>query len=305
MAAAITDKMHPFRQDYFIFVETSRAVCRWLRTQPMHVHALEGLPKNVATVSMQDARAAFTRAVERTPSDSNVHAALGVIAHLAGDYAQATSAFEEALRMRPDEYSLWNKLGATLANSGRSEAAKGAYAHALRHKSNYMRAWSNMGISHSNLGEYGAAAQYFLKSLTLNRNADSVWGYLQTAAVMLGSEEALQLVHARDVEGLVGLLGVATGNPGEPEPGMGTATLASGHMGVPGGPNTSSAPHWELDPLSTVDGAPGHGRGVLGGLDAGFVEGLSEAFEEGAMPDLPPFGGEPGGFDPDAEVQVY
>ena len=272
----------------------------------MHVHALEGLPENLAIVSMADARAAFTRAVESTPSDSDVHTALGVIAHLAGDYAQATTAFEEALRMRPDDYSLWNKLGATLANSGRSEAAKGAYAHALRHKPNYMRAWSNMGISHSNLGEYGAAAQYFLKSLTLNRGADSVWGYLQTAAVMLGNEEALQMVHARDLEGLVRLLGVATGTPGESEPGMGTATLATGHGGVPGALNASGPAPWEVDPPSRGVGVPDHrGKGVLGGLDEGFVEGLSQAFEEGVMPELPPFGGEPGGFDPDAEVQVY
>lgn len=290
-----------------LFVDAAfKSVCRWLRTQSMHVHALEGLPENLSTVSMEDARAAFRRAVESTPSDSDVHTALGVIAHLAGDYAQATTAFEEALRMRPEDYSLWNKLGATLANSGHSEAAKGAYAHALKHKPNYMRAWSNMGISYSNLGEYGAAAQYFLKSLILNRGAESVWGYLQTATVMLGSEEALQMVHARDVDGLVRLLGVATpGNPGDPEPGMGTATLAHPRMGAPGAPIVSSFPYKDIDGLNRGVGGPGQGLGVLGGVDERFVEGLSEAFAEGGMPELPPFGGEPGGFDPDAEVQVY
>jgi hypothetical protein len=269
----------------------------------MHTHALEGLPEDLSMVSMENARAAFRRAVETSPWDVDVHTALGVIAHLAGDYAQATTAFEEALRMRPEDYSLWNKLGATLANSGHSEAAKGAYTHALRHKPNYMRAWANMGISFSNLGQYGAAAQHFLKALTLNSNAESVWGYLQTAAVMLGNEEALQMVHARDVDGLTRLLGVASGNPAELEPGMGTAALRPRDMGKP---NISTS-DWGPNDLDRGFGVMGDGKGVLGGLDDGFVEKLSEAFAEGSTPEIPPFQGErgPGGFDPDAEVQVY
>lgn len=258
---------------------------RWLRTQTAHAHALEGLPEDLSAASMEDARTAFRRAIESTPSDADLHTALGVLAHLAGDFTQATAAFEEGLRMRPEDYSLWNKLGATLANSGRSEAAKGAYAHALQHKPNYMRAWSNLGISYSNLGEYGAAAKYFLKSLTLNRGADSVWGYLQTAVVMMGNEEALQLVHSRDVDALSRLLGVATGVPGGPEPGMATAALAGAFGGV------------------------GQGQGALGTgmpptVSNGFVEEFTNAFADGATPDLYPFWEQPGSLNAGAEAQL-
>lgn len=159
------------------------------------------------------ARDAFVRAAGAAPGDADVQTAVGVIAHLAGDYPAAVAAFDAAVRLRPDDYSLWNKLGATLANSGRSADAKRAYGAALRHKPNYMRAWSNAGISYSNLGEYGDAARFFLKALTLNGAADSVWSYLRTALLMQGDLDALGMADAKDVGALVRRLGVAEGPP--------------------------------------------------------------------------------------------
>jgi tetratricopeptide (TPR) repeat protein len=249
-----------------------------------HAHAAAGVPEGAAGATLAVARDAFGRAAAATPRDADVHTALGVIAHLAGDYAQAASAFEAALALRPEDYSLWNKLGATLANSGRSDAAKGAYAHALRHKPNYMRAWSNLGIAHSNLGEYAAAAQYFLKALRLNGGADAVWGYLQTALVMMGAGERLAQAHARDVEGLIAALGVAEGLQ---EPGM--ATSALGGVLRPDVPSVAAAlPHGASmvaqHSMAAQHSMPARGEVVGGGargLDEGFVEELAKAVSDG------------------------
>eukprot|EP00892_Ulva_mutabilis_P005938 jgi/Ulvmu1/3716/UM170_0022.1 len=186
---------------------------QWLSAHPKHSLAATVTDSVAPSGALSRARDAFARAAQTAPADADVHTALGVTAHLAGDFPAAVLAFEAAVRLRPEDYSLWNKLGATLANSGRSAEAKRAYATALRNKPNYMRAWSNAGISHSNLGEYREAARYFLKALTLNSRAQAVWGYLRTALLMLGDLQAIEVADAKDVRALVQRLGVAEGLP--------------------------------------------------------------------------------------------
>ncbi len=69
----------------------------------------------------------FESASAQSPSDPELHVALGVLHHLGRQYGAAVAAFERALQLRPNDYSLWNKLGATLANNSRSAEALAAY----------------------------------------------------------------------------------------------------------------------------------------------------------------------------------
>ena len=188
-------------------------VCRWLAAHPKHSHAAPSPDAGSTLDNLARAREALARAAQVSPSDADVQTALGVTAHLSGDFPAAVSAFDAAARLRPEDYSLWNKLGATLANSGRSAEARSAYATALRQKPNYMRAWSNAGISHNNLGEYREAARYFLKALTLNAEAEAVWSHLRTALLMMGDLQAMEMADAKHMEGLVQRLGVAEAAP--------------------------------------------------------------------------------------------
>lgn len=211
-------------------------VYRWISAHPQHCHAAAA--SGEAGDALARARDAFGRAARAAPGDADVQTALGVTAHLAGDFPAAVAAFDAAVRLRPDDYSLWNKLGATLANSGRSADAKRAYATALRNKPNYMRGWSNAGISFSNLGEYQSAARLFLKALTLNSRADAVWSYLRTALLMMGDLDALEMADARSVEALVRRIGVADGVPDVDTGGLvggGRELLPGDHGAAPGG----------------------------------------------------------------------
>lgn len=181
----------------------------WLAAHPTHRTAAADATPRDSSQMLTAARAAFERAATASPADSEVQTALGVIAHLAGDFPRAAAAFEAALRLRPEDYSLWNKLGATLANSNRSEDAKGAYVEALKRKPNYMRAWANLGISHANLGQYSDAANFYVKALQLNGGGASVWGYLKTALVLMGRMDLMADVEARSLSALQQALGVA------------------------------------------------------------------------------------------------
>ena len=66
----------------------------------------------------------------RRAQDADVHAVLGVLAHLSRSYDEAIDAFNTALDINPQDYSLWNKLGATQANSARSSGSMRAYQRA-------------------------------------------------------------------------------------------------------------------------------------------------------------------------------
>ena len=188
--------------------------CSWLTADPQRAALVQQLQLHDKSQALAHARAAFARAAEAAPADTDVATGLGVLCHLSGDFAGAAAAFEAALRHHPEEYSLWNKLGATLANSSKSAEAKRAYAHALACKPTYMRAWANMGIAHSNLGDYEQAAQHYVKALTLNPEASSVWGYLKTAAVLLGRAELLEDVDAKRLDRVTAAVGVASAPAG-------------------------------------------------------------------------------------------
>ena len=179
----------------------------WLRNQPRFA-ALEaeyaasaptggGAPNSPAAVL-----SLFTRAVAAAPRDADVHAVLGVLAHLCRDYDAAIAAFNTALEINPQDYSLWNKLGATQANSARSADAMSAYQRALDLKPNYVRAWCNMGIGFANQGRYEESVAYYVRALSLNPQAESAWSYLRISLGCSGRIELMEAVDNRDLETL-------------------------------------------------------------------------------------------------------
>jgi peroxin-5 len=175
----------------------------WLREQPRFraieaEHAAALGPGGVDTPA--SVLELFKRAATAAPRDADVHAVLGVLAHLCRDYDAAVDAFNQALNINPQDYSMWNKLGATQANSARSADAMAAYQRALDLKPNYVRAWCNMGIAFANQGKYADSVAYYVRALSLNPQAESAWGYLRISLGCAGRIELMEAVDRKDLE---------------------------------------------------------------------------------------------------------
>ena len=175
----------------------------WLRNQP-RFRALEAEHAAALGPGGVDTPASvlelFKRAASAAPRDADVHAVLGVLAHLCRDYDAAVDAFNRALDIAPNDYSMWNKLGATQANSARSADAMAAYQRALDLKPNYVRAWCNMGIAFANQGKYADSVAYYVRALSLNPQAESAWGYLRISLGCCGRIELMEAVDRKDLE---------------------------------------------------------------------------------------------------------
>jgi len=176
----------------------------WLRHQPrfaqleqQHTASFAANPEQVGTPAAT--LDLFKRAVSLAPRDADVHAVLGVLAHLLRSYDEAIDAFNTALDVNPNDYSLWNKLGATQANSSQSAEAMAAYQRALDLKPNYVRAWANMGIGFANQGKYEHSCGFYVRALSMNPNAESVWGYLRISLGCCGRIELMEAVDAKDL----------------------------------------------------------------------------------------------------------
>jgi peroxin-5 len=176
----------------------------WLAHQPRfkHLereHAAQFASNPSAGATPAATLALFKRAAAAAPRDADVHAVLGVLAHLCRSYDEAIAAFNAALDINPRDYSLWNKLGATQANSARSAEAMAAYQRALDLKPNYVRAWANMGIGYANQGKYEKSVGFYVRALSLNPRAESVWGYLRISLGCCGRIELMEAVDNKDL----------------------------------------------------------------------------------------------------------
>ena len=179
----------------------------WLKHQPRFAHLEAQHSSQFANNPEQGNTPAatlelFKRAAATAPRDADVHAVLGVLAHLGRSYDKAIDAFNNALDINPNDYSLWNKLGATQANSARSADAMAAYQRALDLKPNYVRAWANMGIGFANQGKYEQSCGFYTRALSLNPHAESVWGYLRISLGCCGRIDLMEAVDRQDLERL-------------------------------------------------------------------------------------------------------
>ena len=170
----------------------------WLRQQQGVSHLVES--KNI--MDENEARDAFREASRLQPQNANIHAVVGVLAHLTRDYDEAVRAFETAARLNPQDHRLHNKIGATKANAAKSSEAISSYRSALDLKPNYTRAWTNMGIGFANQGRYEASVAYYLRALELNPNAENAWGYLRISLGCTGRIDLMPLVDEKNVRAL-------------------------------------------------------------------------------------------------------
>ena len=117
---------------------------------------------------LEEARAAYQRAVALAPDHADARYNLGVVLRDQGRMAQAQAAFEAALALRPDHAESHNNLGMALAAQGRHGDAAACFRKALALKPDHARAHSNLGVALMALDRLEPAADCFRRAVALS-----------------------------------------------------------------------------------------------------------------------------------------
>ena len=106
---------------------------------------------------MDDAIAAYGKAVRSKPDHSEAHNNLGAALQARGRMEEAIAAYREAVRRRPSYATAWSNLGSALQRQGNLDEAVAAYTEALRLNPDYAMAHYNLGNALRVLGRPGEA----------------------------------------------------------------------------------------------------------------------------------------------------
>ena len=122
---------------------------------------------------LSGAIAAFNKALEIEPKNSDVWDLLGATLNDLGRYSEAFAAFNKALKIDPKNSNVWEHLGATLNDLGRYSEAIAAFDKALEIHPKYHSAWDGRGIALNNLRRYSEAIAAYDKTLEIT--GDQYW----------------------------------------------------------------------------------------------------------------------------------
>jgi len=116
---------------------------------------------------LDEARAAYTRALELNPHFAQAHANLGALARLKGQLDEARQHYEEALRIDPQYPTAHYNLGNLYKDQGRYAEAQEAYRRALVAAPADAQAHVNLGWVLMTLNDNDAAAEHFRAALRI------------------------------------------------------------------------------------------------------------------------------------------
>lgn len=116
---------------------------------------------------VDEARAAYARALELNPHFAQAHANLGALARLKGQLDEARQHYEEALRIDPQYPTAHYNLGNLYKDQGRYAEAQEAYRRALAAAPADAQAHVNLGWVLMTLNDNDAAAEHFRAALRI------------------------------------------------------------------------------------------------------------------------------------------
>jgi Flp pilus assembly protein TadD len=110
------------------------------------------------------ARSNLRRVIGEAPRAVKAHNALGVIADMDAEHAQAQQHYAEALRWAPGSPVYLNNLGYSHYLSGDLGLAERYFTQALDRQPSYERAWRNLALVYAKSGRYAEALNAFRKT---------------------------------------------------------------------------------------------------------------------------------------------
>ncbi len=127
---------------------------------------------------VEDAIAAFTRALELDPKMQVAQRNLEIAYHDTGYYDRRVAQLQERLRQAPDERDARWELGRAYAILGAHEEAVGEFEQLLAHSPKDVAAIIQLGLAEKNRGRPEAATEWFQRAVELEPDSTVVHFYL-------------------------------------------------------------------------------------------------------------------------------
>ena len=127
---------------------------------------------------VEEAIAAFTRALELDPKMQVAQRNLEIAYHDTGYYDQRVAQLRERLRSAPDDRDARWELGRAYAILGAHEDAVGEFEQLLAHRPSDVAAIIQLGLAEKNRGRPEAATEWFLRAVELEPDSSVVHFYL-------------------------------------------------------------------------------------------------------------------------------
>ena len=110
---------------------------------------------------LNEAVAAYRQAIGIKPDYAEAHSNLGVSLKQQGKLSEAIAAFRQAIGIRPDYAKAYSNLGVALRQQGKLDEAVAAYRQAIGIKADFAEAYSNLGAALDEQGNIeGAVVAY-------------------------------------------------------------------------------------------------------------------------------------------------
>jgi len=125
----------------------------------------------VARRSLEEAAAAYARALALNPNDASVCNRLGMCYQRLGKDREAWQQYERALELNPDYYAVWNNMGVIEHSRGRYKQAVKRYERAVALKADYATAYKNMGAAYFAMERYEDGLEAYRTAFRLDPGA--------------------------------------------------------------------------------------------------------------------------------------
>jgi tetratricopeptide (TPR) repeat protein len=122
----------------------------------------------VARRSLEEAAAAYARALALNPNDATVCNQLGMCYQRMGRDREAWQQYERALELNPDYYAVWNNMGSIEHSRGRYKQAVKRYERAVALKGDYAKAYKNMGAAYFAMERYDDGLEAYRTAFRLD-----------------------------------------------------------------------------------------------------------------------------------------
>ena len=173
------------------------AFSRALEREPTNDLAYLGLATAYERLGRHtDAERTFLRAIELRPHYWALYNNLGAYYYRLGRHDDALAMFQQAVALAPDSFRAYSSVGAVQFMLDRTGEAIAAFQKSLAIRPNYAAA-SNLATLYYFEEEFALAADHFRQALSFDQSSYQVWGNFAQTLVQAGQKEEAEAAYRR------------------------------------------------------------------------------------------------------------